>query len=423
MWQNKYTKEIWARGGAAMEKSRRSIYRFIFCLFCIFSGAVFQKVYSSAASKEDFAEIKSHIITAYKNYQAIVDLSMYNVYEKTEKAGLKQVMTEIINETPYLFYAGQEYTKEIVSSTSQVKRIVLSYSDEYTNADGSINVPKIKSTRKKINSEVNSVMKNIKSSMDDAEKAMVLHDYIVANTSYSDKRQDKNRVSEAGVFVDHKANCQGYSLAYGILLKKAGIKVRYVVSEKMGHMWNLVCIDGKWYNTDITWDDPLDTYSASDQYGLVQHKYFLKSTSNFKANGHYGFKAKQASSGRLDNMYWKDVTSSFYYRDGRWLYMGDNGIMERKNLMSGTPEVLFRVNGRAFARFNNNKYYFISGNSIYIYNRLSGRTLPVWRTSDYYSPSYYLTQVMYSEGKVYYRLLKGRKYIKGSFYVNDSGIP
>ena len=45
-----------------MEKSRRSIYRFIFCLFCIFSGAVFQKVYSSAASKEDFAEIKSHII-------------------------------------------------------------------------------------------------------------------------------------------------------------------------------------------------------------------------------------------------------------------------------------------------------------------------------------------------------------------------
>ncbi len=406
-----------------MEKFKQSLSRLVFCLFCMFSVALYQEAGSRAASKEDFAEIKSNIITAYKNYQAVVDLSRYNVYEKTDKAGLKQVMTEVINETPGLFYAGQEYTKEIVSGTSQVKRIVLSYSKEYTNADGAINVPKIKSTRKKINSGIKSAMKNVKSSMDDAEKAMVLHDYIVANTSYSDQRTDKNRVSEAGVFIGHKANCQGYSLAYGILLEKAGIGVRYVVSEKMGHMWNLVRIDGKWYNTDVTWDDPLDTYSASDQYSLVHHKYFLKSTRNFKANGHYGFKAKQASSGRFNNMYWKDVTSSFYYRNGRWLYMGDSGIMERKSLLSGKPEVLFSVNGRAFARFNDNKYYFIAGNSIYIYNRLSGRTLPVWRTSDYYSPSYYLTQVMYSEGKVYYRLLKGRKYIKGSFKVNNSGFP
>ncbi len=103
--------------------------------------------------------------------------------------------------------------------------------------------------------------------------------------------------------------------------------------------------------------------------------------------------------------------------------MGDSGIMERKSLLSGKPEVLFSVNGRAFARFNNNKYYFIAGNSIYIYNRQSGRTVPVWRTSDYYSPSHYLAQIMYSEGSVYYRLLKDRKYIKGSFDVNNSGIP
>ncbi len=103
--------------------------------------------------------------------------------------------------------------------------------------------------------------------------------------------------------------------------------------------------------------------------------------------------------------------------------MGDSGILERKKLVSGTPDVLFSVNGRALARFNNNKYYFIAGNSIYIYNRQSGKTRIVWRTGDYYSPSYYLSQIMYSEGSVYYRLLKGRKYIKGSFNVNNSGIP
>ncbi|MCI9078726.1 MAG: hypothetical protein HFH68_07355 [Lachnospiraceae bacterium] len=407
-----------------MEKFKQNLYRFLFCLFCIFFLAVYQEAgCASAASKEDFAEIKNNIITAYENYQAVVDISGYNVYEKTDKNKLKQVMTEVINETPYLFYAGQEYTKEIASGTSQVKRIVLSYSEEYTNYNGSVNITKIKNTRNEINSEVNSVMKNITNSMNDVEKAMVLHDYIVENTSYSDKRTDKNRVSEAGVFIDHKANCQGYSLAYGILLQKAGIDVRYIVSEKMGHMWNLVRIGKSWYNVDVTWDDPVDVYSGSDQYSLVMHNYFLKSTGNFKANGHYGFKAKQASSVKFDNMYWKDVTSSFYYRNGKWIYMGDDGILERKKLVSGTPYVLFSVNGRAFARFNNNKYYFIAGNSIYIYSRQSGRISMVWRTSDYYSPSYYLSQIMYSEGRVYYRLLKNKKYIKGSFNVNNNGIP
>ncbi len=406
-----------------MEKFKQSLSMPVFCLFCIFFLALCQEASISAASKEDFAEIKSNIITAYKNYQAVVDISKYKVYEKTDKAKLKQVMTEVINETPYLFYAGQEYTKEIASGTSQVKRIVLSYSKEYTNYNGSVNITKIKSTRKKIDASVSAALKNIKRSMDDVEKAIVLHDYIVANTSYSNNRTDKNRVSEAGVFAHRKANCQGYSLAYGILLEKAGIDVRYVVSEKMGHMWNLVKIGREWYNVDVTWDDPVDTYSGSDQYSLVKHNYFLKSTGNFKANGHYGFKAKQASSVKFNNMYLKDVTSSFYYRNGKWLYMGDSGILERKKLVSGTPDILFSVNGRALARFNNNKYYFIAGNSIYIYNRQSGKTRIVWRTGDYYSPSYYLSQIMYSEGSVYYRLLKGRKYIKGSFNVNNSGIP
>ena len=55
-------------------------------------------VYKSLLKHQNVpAEIKSNIITAYKNYQGIVDLSRYNVYEKTDKDGLKQVMTEVIN--------------------------------------------------------------------------------------------------------------------------------------------------------------------------------------------------------------------------------------------------------------------------------------------------------------------------------------
>lgn len=378
---------------------------------------------ASAATRKDFAEIKSSIITAYKNYQNVVNLEKYNIYEKTDGDLLKQVMTEVVNETPYLFYAGQEYTKEIMPVTSLVKKIILSYSKEYTKTDGSVDTDKIKETRRKINAAVNKALKNINDGMSDVEKAMVLHDYIIYNTSYTNSRSDKNRVNEAGVFIDNKANCQGYSVAYGILLKKAGINVRYIVSEEMGHMWNLVRIDNAWYNVDVTWDDPVDTYSGNDQYGCVMHNYFLGSTNSFKAGGHYGFSAKQASSVKYDKMYWKDVSGSFYYQNGRWLYMGDKGITERKRLASGTGKVLLNVTGRAFVRFNGNKYYFIAGNSIYMYDRKKEKQDPVWRAGNYYNSSYYLSQIMYSGGRVYYRVLKNRKYTTGSFSVNNRGFP
>ena len=79
---------------------------------------------AEAASKGDFENIKNDIITAYKNYQHEVDLSKYNIYDNVDDTSLKEVMTEIINETPYLFYTGQEYSKRIVSGSMLIKNVV-----------------------------------------------------------------------------------------------------------------------------------------------------------------------------------------------------------------------------------------------------------------------------------------------------------
>ena len=124
-----------------MKVLRQNLSRILFCSIGIFYLTLFAGCNTaSAASKEDFAGIKSDIIAAYKNYQRVVSLAEYNVYEKTDGDMVKQVMTEVINETPYIFYAGQEYTKEIEPGTSLIKRIVLSYSTEYTNQNGSVNI-------------------------------------------------------------------------------------------------------------------------------------------------------------------------------------------------------------------------------------------------------------------------------------------
>lgn len=36
-------------------------------------------------------------------------------------------------------------------------------------------------------------------------------------------------------------------------------------------MWNMVKVNGKWYQIDVTWDDPI----SSDGRPILRHDYFL----------------------------------------------------------------------------------------------------------------------------------------------------
>lgn len=70
-----------------------------------------------------------------------------------------------------------------------------------------------------------------------------------------------------GALVEGYAVCGGYSNAYKILGLMAGLDVRYVpgyTSARENHAWNLVKIDGKFYHTDVTWND-LDREPQSEE--------------------------------------------------------------------------------------------------------------------------------------------------------------
>lgn len=63
-----------------------------------------------------------------------------------------------------------------------------------------------------------------------------------------------------GVLLDGRAVCAGYSLALKYALQYVGIEAKrisghaYLENEDGDHAWNQVKIDGRWYNTDLTWD-------------------------------------------------------------------------------------------------------------------------------------------------------------------------
>lgn len=67
-----------------------------------------------------------------------------------------------------------------------------------------------------------------------------------------------------GALLNGKANCQGYSDAFYLLASMAGFTVSRQSGTSIGseiepggpHRFNTICLDGKWYIVDVTFDDP-----------------------------------------------------------------------------------------------------------------------------------------------------------------------
>lgn len=133
-----------------------------------------------------------------------------------------------------------------------------------------------------------------------------LHDYLVRNCVYDRSAADEvispSRTAY-GALANGKAVCQGYSLAYKLLLRRAGVPAVYVGSDSMQHAWNMVQMENNgWYHVDVTWDDPIlhtSTYPEGNDGGYfrdVSHELFLRCDSTMRDElNHYGWAAAYTS--------------------------------------------------------------------------------------------------------------------------------
>lgn len=105
----------------------------------------------------------------------------------------------------------------------------------------------------------------------DYEKIKAVHDYVINNTSY-DMSTELN--SPYYALVEKTSACQGYAVLIYKMLTELDVPCRVITGNaKNGlHAWNIVKLDGKWYNLDATWDDPIGLFGKSS----MRYKYFLK---------------------------------------------------------------------------------------------------------------------------------------------------
>ena len=111
----------------------------------------------------------------------------------------------------------------------------------------------------------------------DYDKVKAAHDYLVLLNRYT--------YIEGGAFsalYKERSSCTGYAYAFYAIMNKLNIPVTIEVGGY--HAWNRVMLDGKWYNIDVTWDDP-DNQEIS-------YSYFLKCDADWRGHHHGGATAE-----------------------------------------------------------------------------------------------------------------------------------
>ena len=149
---------------------------------------------------------------------------------------------------------------------------------------------KVKEYNRKIEEAVNGLAAQLKlTEGSEYEKELKIHDWLCQNIDYDEKGHDPKDVAKfivshniIGVFAHHKAQCEGIAKAAKVLLNAVDIRCILATGTAVGngqngpHAWNIVNIDNKPYQMDITWDIGSNQGKAAKNIagGRVYYDYF-----------------------------------------------------------------------------------------------------------------------------------------------------
>ncbi|MFJ7954311.1 transglutaminase domain-containing protein, partial [Lysinibacillus sp. NPDC096418] len=88
------------------------------------------------------------------------------------------------------------------------------------------------------------------------EKLYAVYSYLGQTTLYNNDTS-LPAGAPSSLILNNEAVCEAFAYLYNEIGTKLGLNMKYVTGTindtKEGHAWNLVELDGKWYNTDATW--------------------------------------------------------------------------------------------------------------------------------------------------------------------------
>ena len=282
---------------------------------------------------QDDRTLEEIIVEGLRNVEARISIP-YGMLQYTTQDEIRDIYFAIVRAHPEFFYVGN------YAGFSSQGGYVVSFSPHY---DETLAKEDVISA---FNARVEEILaETIESDMSQVEKALSLHDYLVLHCAYdwyvANKQGEPsyNVYTAYGALMEGNAVCQGYAMAYNLLLNKVGIKTDYVTSVipgRGGHGWSLVKIEDTWYHVDVTWDDPMPFNTGHDLPGYCRHDYFLVSTETMKPE-HGIFTVSQTTGTTYESGYvFCGAKVPFFWMNGQFYYFGENNLLHTtKNLQEG----------------------------------------------------------------------------------------
>lgn len=162
-------------------------------------------------------------------------------------------------------------------------------------------VNEINTMQKSIDKTVNALLEEANAKSTTFDKLKVFHDYLVLNSTFLLEGEGYNTTIYNAFGSDAEQGelqCSGYARSMQYLCDKAGITSMVVsgtTNENRSHAWNIVKVDGEWYNLDVTWDDPQLTETTN--YKNIRYSYFLIPDSEIHGFTHLDVNKKKLSDG------------------------------------------------------------------------------------------------------------------------------
>lgn len=153
----------------------------------------------------------------------------------------------------------------------------VSWNDHGNSIEGSLELKPIlaASQRELVSKRLETISAQLKrkfGALSDYEKARGVYEYIIDNAAYDDKYGAQ---SLSDIVLYGKGVCAGYASLTQYLILQLGIPAIYVTGtgKNENHAWNIIQLDGEWYQIDTTWGDPVGQ-NIGDSYQGKNFRYF-----------------------------------------------------------------------------------------------------------------------------------------------------
>lgn len=325
-------------------------------------------------------ELIDKVAKAMFSYSANVDISSFNISTKDTVALFSAIAKYYPSE--YSILSRSDFTYRIVYSPS--RKIITGIRFYY---DNTLSSDAYQRRVKETNAAIEALVAKTKG-MNDFEKALYVHDYIILNCEYDldllnlikaegtlDGEVYSERYTEYSVLVNGTGICGSYALAYRAVMNACGVECLYLSSKAMNHAWNMIKLDGKWYHVDCCWDDP-----TPDRYGEAWRIYFLRTDDEIMELNHYSWTPNEykATSSKYSAMpRYADTVQK--YENGSWYFL-ESGLLYKTDSCGNNRRLVSPMTATTFD-VESGEIYYSYGRGIYDLNEKSGAS-----TLSYYLP-------------------------------------